>query len=131
MIMKFYLVDNVITPEHDINKDINKEILKQVYSQTEVENDFFHKIVISNTNDYILVKVGESRSHPMDDEEYIEFMMLEINDKIVSKIELNKNGEPNAIFSVDIISNNLIGSIVKIYVYCNKIGLLEKSHIIE
>lgn len=125
--MKFYLYNDVITPEYEIPSDSNFDSLKQIYVHDDLDDDN-HFISFNNTENSILVKLGKENQHPMTDEEYIEFFMLEIDGKIVNKIFLNKNAEPNAFFLLqDTTINQLINHSVYLYAYCNLTGLWKRK----
>ncbi len=127
--MNFYLYNNKITPEYQIPESENKDSLKKITVSDVDENHLEHAINITVNENAIMVKVGDKEPHPMTDEEYIEWIMLVIDGKVVNTIELNKNAEPTAVFMIQNINIEELqqNHSVYAYVYCNQTGLWRKK----
>ncbi len=127
--MNFYLYKDEIVPEYEVPETENKESLKKITISDVDDNNKEHAIEFAFNENAIMVKVGENGSHPMNDEEYIEWIMLEIDDKIVNKINLSKNAEATAIFMIQNVPIEELKQhhAVIAYVYCNTTGMWRKK----
>ncbi len=129
MSMNFYLYNDKITPEYQIPESENKDSLKKITINEVDENHPNHNIHISINENAIMVKVGDKEPHPMDDEEYIEWIMLVIDEKVVNTIALNKNAEPTAVFMIQNVNVEELqqNHSVYAYIFCNKTGMWRKK----
>ena len=76
------------------------ENMKLLVAKTEDKGNEKHVPVITETDNGVLVKVGDVK-HPMEEKHYIKFIEV-ITDDMVYRKELKPGQEPEAEFNVDI-----------------------------
>lgn len=77
-----------------------------------------HVPFVEETENGVLVKVGQNQAHPMNEDHHIKFIEVQTKDMIF-KAELNADGAPQAEFPVK------KTDIVKVREWCNLHGLWE------
>lgn len=126
--MNFYFYNNKIVHQNRIPNDIDYSSLEMVPIHNDID-DKNHFINVNIDENTIIVKIGENGMHPMNEDECIEFIILEIDNKIINEIYLNKNAEPTAVFMLQNININELqkNHLICIYVCCNKTGIWSKK----